>query len=194
MLTGRVDELQNGKIYGWAFNEEQPDEHLVVRVMRGPQVIATGVANIVRRDLAEGGLGEGDHAFEIAAPPNVVSFHSLMIVAQSQRHGEIPLPIATTDERRFDELFSMFSERYEEALVAFKAEVDGLKARCEALESEGEEPGQASELPEDLAQRLIKLETQIDAAEVFIVRIDETLRKIVEDGKLRKRKRFLGIF
>jgi hypothetical protein len=194
MLTGRVDEFQNGKIYGWAFNEDQPDEHLLVRVMRGPQVIATGVANIVRRDLAEGGMGEGDHAFEIAAPPNVVSFHSLMIVAQSQRHGEIPLPIATTDERRFDEMFSLFSERYEEALVTFKEEFDALKQRCDVLESEDSKPASSGGLPEDLTQRLVSLETRLDAAEVFILRIDETLRKIVEDGKSRKRKRFLGIF
>jgi len=193
MLMGRVDELQNGKFYGWAFNEDQPEEHLVIRIMRGAQVIATGVANIERRDLKEGGVGNGDHAFEIAAPPNVVSFQGLMIIAQSQRAGEIPLPIATNDDRRFDEMFAAYAEQYGETLVGFKKEIDALKKRCDALESDATEAGSPTELPVDLAERLIKLESRLDSTEVFIVRIDEMLRQLMEEQKKKTKKRF-GLF
>lgn len=198
MLTGRVDELKNGKIYGWAFNSEQVGEHLVIRVMLGPQVVASGVANIVRPDLPDAGVGDGDHAFEVIVPPNIISFQGLMIVAQSARSGEIPLPIASNDDRHLDQLFSAFSRRYEEALIALKEELDTVSARCEALESgdfrRGAAAGAAVELPDDLSQRLIRLETRIDAAEVFFIRIDEMVRQLVEEKKKGKRKRFLGIF
>jgi hypothetical protein len=194
MLTGRVDELVDGLIFGWAFNDEQPNEHLLIRVMKGAQVIAGGVANLARPDLAEVGVGDGDHAFRINVPPNITSFTGLMIVAQSQKSGEVPLPIATNDERKFDEMFETFSARYEDVLVTFKEEVDAIKARCDALEGAPQaSPGHAAEIPGDLAQRLSRLESRLEAAEVFFVRIDETVRKLVE-GKVGKRKRFLGIF
>jgi hypothetical protein len=194
MLTGRVDELKNNKIYGWAFNSEQASEHLVIRVMLGPQVVASGVANLMRPDLPDAGVGDGDHAFEVPVPPNVVSFQGLMIIAQSVRSGEIPLPIATNDDRRVDELFSVFSKQYEEALIAMKEELDSVNARCEALESTEAGGVRQTELPDDLSQRLIKLETRIDSAEVFFLRIDEMVRKLVEESKKGKRKRVLGIF
>jgi hypothetical protein len=194
MLTGRVDEMKNGKIFGWAFNAEQPGEHLLIRVMRGAQVVAGGVANITRRDLPEAGVGDGDHAFAIEVPPNITSFQGLMIVAQSQKAGEIPLPIATNDERRFDDMFSVFADRYEDALVAFKEEIVTLRQRCEALETaQQSKPGHPVELPGDLSQRLSGLEARLEAAEVFFVRIDEAVRKLME-AKTGKRKRFLGIF
>lgn len=193
MLMGRVDELQNGKFYGWAFNEDQPDEHLVIRITRGAKVIATGVANVERRDLREGGVGGGDHAFEIAAPQDVTSFQGLMIVAQSQRAGEIPLPVATNDDRRFDEMFSAYAEQYGEALTGFREEIDALKKRCEALESDATKAASPTELPMDLAERLIKLESRLDSTEVFIVRIDEMLRQLMDEHKKKGKKRF-GLF
>lgn len=197
MLSGRVDDMKHGKISGWAFNEEQPSEHLLIRVMRGPQVIASGVANMMRRDLPDAGVGDGDHAFAIDMPSNVTSLLELMVIAQSQKAGEVPLPIATSDEREFDRMFATFSGRYEEALIRFKEEVDSVKARCLALET-AEQPRSnnrlsATELPEDLAQRLARLESRMEAAEIFFVRIDESVRKLVE-GRAGKRKRFLGIF
>ena len=192
MLIGRVDELQNGKIYGWAFNEEQPTEHLIIRIMRGPQVIASGVANIMRPDLPAAGIGDGDHAFQVEVPANITSFEGLMIIAQSQKFGELPLPIANSDERRVDELFSALSKDYEEALIALKEELDAVKERCETLETKGKGAGLTA-LPEDLSQRLIRLETRMDAAEVFFIRIDEAVRKLVDEKKVKK-KRFLGLF
>src|ERR1044072_2026544 len=122
MLSGRVDELEDSKICGWAFNDDQPGEHLVIRVMRGPQVIASGVANMARRDLPDAGVGDGDHAFAVEVPASITSLQGLMIIAQSQKAGEIVLPIATNDEQRFDDMFLVFADRYEEALMKFKEE------------------------------------------------------------------------
>lgn len=194
MLIGRVDELQNGKIFGWAYNPDNPSEHVVIRVNHGAQVVASGVANIVRPDLPDAGIGDGDHAFVIVVPPNISSFHGLTIMAQSQKSGEVALQIATNDDRRVDELFSIFAKNYEDALLALKEQIDTLENRFIELKIPNQDTADATSLPEEISDRLNRLETRMDAAEVFFIRIDELTRKLAEEQKKRRRKRFLGIF
>lgn len=162
--------MRNGKVYGWAYNSDNPNEHIEVRVNRGAEVIATGLADRMRPDLPEAGIGKGDHAFEIVLPPNISSFHGIMLVARSERAGEAPLPIATNDDRRIDDLFHIFSRRYDEALIAFKSEIDTLKNAGERPAAQG-----LASLP-DFERRLSELEKRIEDFEVFIVRLDEMSR------------------
>jgi hypothetical protein len=192
MLLGRVDRIFNGKICGWAFNSDTPAEHLVIRVMRGSKVIASGVANILRPDLPEAGVGDGDHSFQIPLPTEITKMDGLMLIAQSARDGEIALPIANDDDRRIDQLFTMFSSQYEEALIALKGELDSVKERCDDFDNAPAATSTA--LPADLSQRLVKLETRMEEAEVFFVRIDEMVRRLAEAQGKKTRKRFLGIF
>ena len=189
MLTGRVDDFNNGNLTGWAFNTDAPDEHIVIRVNYKTQIVATGVANILREDLPDAGVGNGDHAFRIILPPNITSMQGLLIIAQSQSHGETPLPIATNDDRALDGLFHNFAQRYEGALIGLKQEIDALKERV----SEDETSLKNQELPADLLNRFNRLETRMEAAEVFFVRIDGMMRQLV-DNKKNRRKRFLGLF
>jgi hypothetical protein len=190
MLIGRVDNFANSNLTGWAFNKEAPGEHLIIRVNYGAQIVATGIANILRPDLPKSGIGAGDHAFKIELPSNIVSVNGLMVIAQSQKHGEIALPIATNDERTLDALFNTFAKRYDNAFILLKEQVDGLKER---IDDHPDTTGGPSEVPDDLVQRLIKLESRMESAEVFFVRIDEMMRQLVDDKK-KRRKRFLGIF
>jgi hypothetical protein len=187
MLTGRVDNLVNYKLTGWAFNSEAPGEHLIIRVNYGAQIVATGVANILRPDLPEAGIGAGDHAFKIELPTNFTSVNGLMVVAQSQKNGEILLPIATNDDKALDTLFTTFTKRYDDALIRLKQEIDALQA-----DTEHHEPLQL-ELPDDINERLVRLETRMESAEVFFLRIDEMMRQLVDEKK-KRRKRFLGLF
>lgn len=192
MLTGRVDNFANAHLTGWAFNKEAPGEHLIIRVNFGTQIVATGVANILRPDLPKSGIGAGDHAFRIELPANITSMNGLMVIAQSQKHGEIALPIATNDDRTLDALFNSFTKRYDSSLILLKREMDSLKERLEERGSPGGHV-ETPDLPDDLAQRLIRLENRMESAEVFFVRIDEMMRQLVDEKKKRK-KRFLGIF
>jgi hypothetical protein len=191
MLTGRVDELKNNKVYGWAYNSENPAEHLVIRIMQGPRVIASGVANLTRPDLPEAGIGDGDHAFEILVPQNITSFHGLMIVAQSVREGEVALPIATNDDRRLDDLFEVFSERYEAALFALKDDIDTIREN----QKSSIEPPITVAVDGNIEARLAKLEKRIEESEVFVMRIDAQLKELIDTSKKLKRpKRFFGLF
>jgi hypothetical protein len=192
MLIGRVENFDRSYLMGWAFNKEAPGEHVIIRVNFGTQIVATGVANILRPDLPKSGIGAGDHAFKIELPSNITSMNGLMVIAQSQKHGEIALPIATNDDRTLDALFNAFTKRYDSALVVLKQDMDSLKER---VEERGSSSGviDTTDLPDDLAQRLAKLENRMESAEVFFVRIDEMMRQLVDEKK-KRRKRFLGIF
>jgi adhesin transport system membrane fusion protein len=81
----------------------------------------------------------------------------------------------------------------EEALFAMKAELDSVRERCDGLERAPSE-SVSTALPADLSQRLKKLETRMEEAEVFFVRIDEMVRRLAEAQGRKTRKRFLGIF
>lgn len=195
MLTGRVDELVDGKLVGWAFNEDNPDEHLVIRVMFGQQVVGSGVANVERVDLVEAEIGKGDHAFYVALAPHIKSVDGLMVIAQSVRAGEAPLPIASSEDRKIDTLFHAFGEQYDAALRQLKQEIDALSRNvAKQIAMQRNEPPPVVELPDNIADRLTSIESRLDAAEVFIMRIDETLRKLTADKNQKKRKRLFGIF
>jgi hypothetical protein len=185
VIIGRVDEMRNGKVYGWAYNSDNPGEHLEVSVNRGAEILATGLADRMREDLPEAGVGKGDHAFEIVLPPNISSFHGIMLVARSDLAGAAPLPIATNDERRIDDLFQIFSLRYDEALIALKSEIDVLKN----VDEQASGQGSASLL--EFERRLSELEKRIEDFEVFIVRLDEMSRILQERAGLTRSR---GIF
>ena len=172
MIVGRIDGMRNGKVYGWAFNSDEPDEHLEIKVSRGGAIVATGLANSLRKDLPDAGIGKGDHAFDIALAPDTSSFHGVMVVARSAKAGEALLPNATNDDLRIDDLFRIFSRRYDEALVAFKAEIDALKKAG----SHTRIP--KAELQPDFERRLSQLEKRMDDIEVFVVRLDEIAKGV----------------
>lgn len=189
MLTGRVDDFQKGKLYGWCFNTEAPGEHLLIRISFGSQTVASGVASLTRPDLPEAGIGEGDHAFEIMMPPHIVSMRGLVIIAQSARHGEAVLPIASNDERHLDELFQIFSNRYDEALKLLKSEMNAtMQDLAELRETSG---SGHSPIGEDADGRIASLEKRMESTEVFLVRIDESVRALAEAHARKKPK---GIF
>lgn len=149
MITGVVDMVAKGRVSGWAFNSEAPDEHLTVIVKGRNGFQATGAADILRPDLI-GKLGDGDHSFRIEVPP-LFSFDDVSVTVVSDNGQELSL-LSASEALRLDE------ERYA-----------------------------------GLAQRVEGIESRLDAAEVFFVRLDEMMRKIIEAEK-KKRKRWLGIF
>ncbi len=192
MLTGRIDDFQNGKIFGWAFNTDNEDEHLLIRISFGSQVIASGVANQNRPDLPDAGIGKGDHAFEISVPPHIVSLKGLVGMAQSSRHGDSVLPIASNDERHLDELFQVFADRYDEALRIMKDELDRLGEENQSLRESAKHA--VTDLPADIERRLIALEHRMETSEVFFVRIDEMMQEQIKAGRKRSGRRLFGLF
>jgi glycosyltransferase involved in cell wall biosynthesis len=66
--TGSLDSVSRTRIDGWAFDARAPHEALTLLVLVNGKLLAEVLANAYRRDLAEGGIGDGRHAFTLHVP------------------------------------------------------------------------------------------------------------------------------
>ena len=63
-FVGCLDHIEPGRIVGWAWSPDQPNERLAVEVLFNDAVVATLKANRYRADLKASGIGDGRHGFE----------------------------------------------------------------------------------------------------------------------------------
>jgi hypothetical protein len=64
-LSGFVEAIEQFQIRGWVFDSASPNDHLKIEIFLQEQLIAFGTASLFRDDLANEGIGAGDHAFII---------------------------------------------------------------------------------------------------------------------------------
>src|SRR5450755_3652871 len=64
-VTGLVEYTGTASVIGWAFDPEFPDARLEITVRIRDQFLASGFADIGRKDLLSSGLGDGRHGFNI---------------------------------------------------------------------------------------------------------------------------------
>ncbi|WP_341486955.1 hypothetical protein [Pararhizobium sp. A13] len=106
-MNGRVDAVDMGRIFGWAFDPMAPDQRLTIRVLLDSKVIAEAVADRNRPDLRRNGIGDGKHAFEIALPEPVQSRASdLVVVARNGSGSEQALRVPQPDEQAAEALIA----------------------------------------------------------------------------------------
>ncbi len=106
-MNGRVDAIDMGRIFGWAFDPMAPDQRLTIRVLLDAKVIAEAVADRNRPDLRRNGIGDGKHAFEIALPEPVHSRASdLVVVARNGSGSEQALRVPQPDEQAAEALIA----------------------------------------------------------------------------------------
>ncbi|MFD1329879.1 hypothetical protein [Mycoplana ramosa] len=106
-MNGRVDAIDMGRIFGWAFDPMAPDQRLTIRVLLDGKVIAEAVADRNRPDLRRNGIGDGKHAFEIALPDPVQARASdLVVVALNGSGSEQALRVPQPDEQAAEALIA----------------------------------------------------------------------------------------
>jgi len=106
-MNGRVDAIDMGRIFGWAFDPVTPDQRLTIRVLLDGKVIAETVADRNRPDLRRNGIGDGNHAFEVALPDPVQSrANDLVVVARNASGSEQPLRVPQPDEQAAEALIA----------------------------------------------------------------------------------------
>ncbi len=87
-IRGRVDAIDGGMIFGWAFDEAHPEERLEVRVLHAGREIGRVTADRPRADLKRLGIGQGTHAFACALPEGLdADIAGLTAIAVSARSG-----------------------------------------------------------------------------------------------------------
>lgn len=106
-MNGRVDAIDMGRIFGWAFDPMAPDQRLVIRVLLDGKVIAEAVADRNRPDLRRNGIGDGKHAFEIALPePIHTRTKDIVVMARNGSGSEQALRVPQPDEQAAEALIA----------------------------------------------------------------------------------------
>ncbi|MDQ0560086.1 hypothetical protein QO004_001868 [Rhizobium mesoamericanum] len=106
-MNGRVDAIDMGRIFGWAFDPMAPDQRVTIRVLLDGKVIAEAVADRNRPDLKRNGIGDGKHAFEIALPNPVQSrANDIVVMARNGSGSEQALRVPQPDEQAAEALIA----------------------------------------------------------------------------------------
>lgn len=203
-IEGRLDAVANGRVYGWAWNRNRPDEILEIEIRpAGPSTddrpLAAGTADLPRADLRANGVGDGRHAFELALDlPDGADPSRVTAVARSPSTGEVLVLRQPSDgERLVEQSLHPHLARIGAALEAAKREqqqtnalqqglaravrdlqkqvpADGAAALAELREAAGAAGGRL----EAVEAGLERIEGRVEAAEVFLMRIDGSLREM----------------
>lgn len=189
MLIGRVDDIDNGTVYGWAYDKSAPEHRVEIQVLLGEKEMYRGAANRFRSDLEEGGVGDGHCAFEVALG-NVKFNDPITVIAVSSTGDKTPLPKAALEERHLSRHFDSFSKEYREVLTTLAKRLTALEARFERKERESAQNDDLNEIRNDI----LSIEKRLYEADVYITRIDERLRKLSDRQPASKTGIFSKIF
>ncbi len=173
MLTGRIDEIRGDTIFGWAADPEAPAEKAKVEVLLDGKSVATALADRPRPDLAAGGLGDGSHAFVVRIPEPPGSA-KLRVIARSAAGSSVDLEVADPAERHLERLFDVHAARWEANHAALAAEVGRLREALLDLRSAGIDRAAV----DALEQRTADVEAKLDETDVFLMRMDGSLRAL----------------
>lgn len=106
-VNGRVDAIDGGRLFGWAFDPVAPGQRLKVRVLLDGAPVAEAIADRNRPDLRRNGIGDGKHAFEIALPEAVQKrSRDLVVMAITGDGAGQPLRVPQPDEQAAEALIA----------------------------------------------------------------------------------------
>ncbi|WEX90714.1 hypothetical protein PZN02_004273 [Sinorhizobium garamanticum] len=194
-MSGRVDAIDQGRVFGWAFDPATPNERLTIRVLLDGSVIAEAVADRNRPDLKRNGIGDGSHAFEIALPEAAaVRAAELVVTALDGRGTEQRLRVPRPDEQAAEALIAAPLTKVLDKLDVLMAAQRQLQvSQRSLLRTQNDEGGEAetqgltaigdavASLRSDVAQRL-------DDLDVHLMRLDGVVAAMEKNlGGLQKR-------
>ncbi|MCX5577478.1 hypothetical protein [Kaistia terrae] len=176
-LTGRVDAIDNGRLYGWAFDRSQPSSRMQIIVSLGSQRVAEATADKLRSDLRRNGVGDGQHAFDIPLPESVTARQrDLSIVAVSPTGEERILYAPTLDEQAAEALIAAPLTRVLEKLEVLMAAQRQLQLNQRGLQRAGEASATGVDAPPAQLDQIEVTQTEIvsrlSELEVFLMRFD----------------------
>jgi hypothetical protein len=106
-MKGRVDAVDDGRLFGWAFDPSAPGKRLTIRVLLDGKPIAEAVADKERPDLRRNNIGDGAHAFDVMLPQFAsVRAGELVVVAINGAGVEQALRVPKPDEQAAEALIA----------------------------------------------------------------------------------------
>lgn len=94
-VQGNVDNVLGAVIRGWCWHPGDPGTHVAVQAVVDGEVVASTMADQVRGDLINAGIGAGDHAFNLRMPYWCLDGKQRDVMVYAVGHGPIheqPVP------------------------------------------------------------------------------------------------------
>lgn len=201
-IRGRVDAIDGGMVFGWAYDEARPEDRLDVIVLYEGQEIGRTKADRPRADLQRIGIGEGAHAFAYALPDGIPEHAAgLTAIAISPSSGaeavlDRPLRLDIGDDataaelRRVADLLEVMLSRQQEIRLLQQSMVTALRTiHAAQRESRAAEDGEKDEALAASQRALAVVEdgqqalaARLEQIEVFQLRFDDVLKAL--DGRI----------
>ncbi|OYQ31558.1 hypothetical protein CHU95_20670 [Niveispirillum lacus] len=89
IVQGNVDNVLGTVIRGWCWQPSHPDRHVKVQAMVDGRIVAEAMANEIRGDLVNAGIGAGDHAFNLRMPYWCLDGRQRDVMVHAEGHGAI---------------------------------------------------------------------------------------------------------
>lgn len=195
-IRGRIDAIDGGMIFGWAFDEVHPEERLEVRVLHAGREIGRVTADRPRADLKRLGIGQGAYAFACALPEGLdADIAGLTAIAVSARSGaeavlDRPLRLDIADDavagqlRRIADLLETALLRQDDMRTLQHSMVGALRT-IHAVQRQQDRPDGDDETDETRAaiehalavveEGQQALSQRLNQLDVFQLRFDQTL-------------------
>eukprot|EP01132_Coremiostelium_polycephalum_P010136 gene10136-12431_t len=183
-LKGRVDAVDAGRLYGWAFDPQAPGARLIIRVLLDGKPIAEAVADKERPDLKRNGVGDGIHAFDVMLPQFASArAGELVVIAISGAGVEQALRVPKPDEQAAEALIAAPMTRILDKL-------DMLMAAQRQLQVSGAIEG----LRGDLNQRMTELDVHLMRMDGVVAGLEKRLELLHKRAGGDARPLFLLLF
>jgi hypothetical protein len=180
-IEGFIDAIADGKVFGWAWDRQRPQERLEIEIKRDETVLARGRADRPRPDLAGGSMGDGTYAFEITLD-GAADAHDIAVFAKAGPEGEA-VKLAVHSEPGPEDL-STGLRRVEANLLALahshRQAATALMGVLRDIRNDEGQTNKIAAVEEAMAQISAgqqSLQTRFDAIEIFLLRFDTLLRQ-----------------
>ncbi|NVM39309.1 hypothetical protein HWX16_03095 [Ochrobactrum intermedium] len=196
-MKGRVDAIEEGRLYGWAFDPSVPTERLLIRVLLDDKPIAEAPADKDRPDLKRNGIGDGKHAFEVMLPQFAAArAGELVVVAANAAGGEQKLRVPKPDEQAAEALIAAPMTRILDKLDMLMAAQRQLQVNQRSLQrvaptldaSGNAAPGELLDIASSVDGLRTDLHQRMTELDVHIMRMDGVvagLEQRMEDVRKR---------
>ncbi|APG93951.1 hypothetical protein [Sinorhizobium americanum] len=193
-MSGRVDAIDQGRLYGWAFDPATPDKRLSIRVLLDGGVIAESIADRNRPDLRRNGIGDGSHAFEIPLPETAAARVADLVVTALDGGGvEQKLRVPRPDEQAAEALIAAPLTKVLDKLDVLMAAQRQLQVSQRSLqrnrvdESDDETAG-LGPIREEITKLGVEIAQRLDDLDVQLMRLDGVVAAMEKNvGGLQKR-------
>jgi hypothetical protein len=178
-IVGYVEVATADRVLGWAWAPGTPDARASIELRLGDAVVASTVADQPRPDLASNGIGDGQHAYNLAIPAELRTRAAELCVFARAGDGEAmqirAAPAADGLAEQVTKLLRGVDMLLNSQRLIHRNLQSALTTR--ANETDGDEGSPAAVLKRMAEMQAVTAE-QIAGVERFVMRLDEQLSRL----------------